>query len=148
MLKIPELFYTQSCHKFMCIKALSLLLAWFKLLGNVCDLSMLYSQAPSSILEVINKLSEYIGVTWKHLLDFDHNGILSLEEIENYADTIHYARSPVTSIWGFLNCTICMICCPSWWQQQAYKSYKKIAHVEVSGGQASKWSFQPFVWTS
>ncbi|KAJ7733167.1 hypothetical protein B0H16DRAFT_1239164, partial [Mycena metata] len=125
-LEIPEVIRTHSRCAFKGIEALCLLIARFRSAGEQYELSMKYNRAQLAISEVVNELVEYLDDRWKHLLDFDHNGLLTTEHMQQYADAIYTKGAPLRYIWGFIDCTIRAICRPSRYQHQSYNGYKKL----------------------
>jgi hypothetical protein len=45
--------------------------------------------------------------------------------MKKYADAISARGAPISSIFGFIDCTIRRICHPTWFQRQAYNGHKK-----------------------
>lgn len=125
-MQIPEVLSTTSRFKFTAIEALCLLLACFRSSGDIYELTSRHNRTESAISEVVNELTVFIDQKWSHLLAFDSDGLLSRQQLEQYADAIHRAGAPVGSIWGFIDCTICAMCKPSWWQRVAYSGHKKL----------------------
>ncbi|KAJ7134493.1 hypothetical protein C8R44DRAFT_572002, partial [Mycena epipterygia] len=124
-LDIPEEFKTSSRHSFSQIEALCLLCARFRSAGEMYTLSMLYDRAQSSISECINELVEYLDERWERLLGCDDEHLLHPQQLGRYAHAIRARGSPLTSIFGFIDCTIRRICHPTWFQRQAYNGHKK-----------------------
>ncbi|KAF7965647.1 hypothetical protein HWV62_42420 [Athelia sp. TMB] len=124
-LLIPDPFRTEAGYSFPSIEALALLCAWFRSLGAEYILSANYNRSQSAISQLVNELVLYFDATWRHLLDFDHTGLLSPQNLARYADALRRAGVPEVLIWGFIDCTIRQICKPSEWQRQAYSGHKK-----------------------
>ncbi|KAJ7206541.1 hypothetical protein GGX14DRAFT_311382, partial [Mycena pura] len=124
-LQIPDPFKTSSRYVFSAIEALCLLLARFRSAGNIYDLTKDFGRGATAIAELINELVIYLDDIWKHLLDYDDEGILAPEALQQYADAIRGAGAPLDSVWGFIDCTIRNIARPSHWQRAAYNGYKK-----------------------
>jgi hypothetical protein len=129
-LEIPEIFRTSSRYAFPRVEALALLLARFKSAADISDLTRKYSRCGTSISELVNELSEDLDNRWRHLLDFDTDGLLSPAKMQQYAAAIHAKGAPLDGVWGFMDCTIWGICRPSRWQRIAYNGYKKIHAVK------------------
>jgi nuclease HARBI1 len=125
VLEIPDIFVTSSRHHFPAIEALALLCARFRSSGEIHELSIKYNRAQSAISEIVKELSTYLDETWKHLLDFDHQHLLSTANLAHYARAIHQAGAPLHTIWSFIDCTLRQMCRPSQWQRQAYSGHKK-----------------------
>ncbi|KAJ3966739.1 hypothetical protein EV361DRAFT_1036723 [Lentinula raphanica] len=104
---IPNPFVTSSRSRFTSVEALALLMARFRSAGDMYHLVMtLYDRSQSAISEVVNELTVYLDEKWKHLLDVgEDNPQLKKEELAKYASAIHDAGSPLTDIWGFVDCT-------------------------------------------
>ena len=124
-LEIPAIFSTTSRYSFSAVEALALLCACFRSSGDLYQLSMIYNCSQSSITECINELVSYIDTKWSHLLDCDSEYLLHPSQLNCYASAIRNRGSPLTSIFGFIDCTIQRICRPTWWQRQAYNGHKK-----------------------
>ncbi|KAJ7734636.1 hypothetical protein B0H16DRAFT_1767134 [Mycena metata] len=116
IMKIPEIFRPKSRYAFPRVEALALLLARFKSAGDISDLSRRYNRSQSAISQLVNELVEFLDNRWHHLLDFDHNFLLSPARMQEYADAIHAAGAPLDSVWCFIDCTIRAICRPGFWQ--------------------------------
>ena len=125
VLEIPEIFVTQSRNQYLAIEAIALLCARFAHTGDIYNLTMIYNRSQSSLSELINELCIYLDDHWKHLLDFDHDHLLSPANLAQYAAAIHEAGAPVETIFSFIDCTFKQMCQPSLWQRQAYTGYKK-----------------------
>jgi hypothetical protein len=76
---------------------------------------MKYGCSQSAISELVNELSAYLDTTWGHLMLFDTDGLLTPKHFKMYADA---AGAPLRWVWGFIDCTICSICHPTWLQRQ------------------------------
>jgi hypothetical protein len=124
-LEIPERFITTSRYSFTSIEALALLCARFRSAGDLYHLSMIYDHSQSSITECVNELVMYVDIKWSHLLDCDREHLLHPSQLAYYAAAIRKRGSPLSSIFGFIDCTIRRICRPTWWQRQAYNGHKK-----------------------
>ncbi|KAE9406321.1 hypothetical protein BT96DRAFT_954974 [Gymnopus androsaceus JB14] len=125
-LDIPNPFITRTRSRFSPIEALGLLLARYRTAGETYLLSTQYNRSQSAISELVNELSEFIDERWKHLIEADsRNPALSTERLAEYAQAIHNAGAPLSTVWGFIDCTIRFMCrCPGRWQRQAYNAYK------------------------
>jgi nuclease HARBI1 len=93
VLEIPPIFHTASHSKFDAIEALCLLCVRFKTPADQFDLTTKYDRCQSAISEVVNELVLYLDKTWKHLLDFDVDFLLSPEQLAAYAQAIHWGAS-------------------------------------------------------
>ncbi|KAJ8507424.1 hypothetical protein ONZ45_g10210 [Pleurotus djamor] len=124
-LKIPAPFITSSRYRFTPIEALGLLLARFKSPGTIHELTSKYNRSYAAISEVVNELSIRLDDTWAHLFETSpRNPLLSPSSLASYATAISLAGSPLSTIWGFIDCTIRYMCRPSQHQRQAYNGYK------------------------
>ncbi|KAJ7691354.1 hypothetical protein B0H17DRAFT_843844, partial [Mycena rosella] len=126
VMDIPAPFRTRSRYAFSPVEALALLLARFKSAADIYELTMNHNRSQGAISEVVNELSEYLDKRWGHLFEFDTAGVLAPEHLTEYAAAIHRRGSPLHTVWGFIDCTICGVCRPTWWQRIVYNSYKKI----------------------
>jgi hypothetical protein len=89
------------------------------------ELAMQYDRAQSSISEVVNELVGFLDDEWSFMLDVDdRNHVLHPAKLAEYAQAIHRAGSPLSTIWGFIDCTVRTISRPSRYQRQAYNGYK------------------------
>ena len=143
-LGLPELIYIPSRYVFDPVEALCLTLARFPSVGDQYELSMLYDQSQSAISKIIHKVVTMVDESWQHILNFDHDHLLSPENLQKYAEAIHRAGAPLETVWGFIDCTILRIAKPLKWQCAAYNGHKKIACTQIPSSHASKWH----VWTS
>lgn len=125
VLGLPEIIITPGRHSFDPIEALGLTLARFRTAGDQYELSLLYNRSQAAISEIVNWVVTFVDNSWSHLLDFDHEYLLSPPNLEKYAAAIHRAGAPLTGVWGFIDCTIRRICRPSKWQRAAYNGHKK-----------------------
>ncbi|KAF5367719.1 hypothetical protein D9758_009816 [Tetrapyrgos nigripes] len=116
----------QFCHsRFSAVEALGLLLAQFSTVGDLYDLVAKYDWSICAISEVINELVCFLDKQWSHLLEPGERKILVSQEcLTEYTAAIHNAGAPLSTVWGFLDCTICFITRPTWYQWQAYNGYK------------------------
>ncbi|KAF7302063.1 DDE Tnp4 domain-containing protein [Mycena indigotica] len=87
---------------------------------------MKYNRSQAAISEVVNELVVFLDDHWEHLLDFDTEGVLAPERMEEYAAAIHAVGAPLSSVWGFIDCTIRPICHPSQYQRAVYNGHKKV----------------------
>jgi nuclease HARBI1 len=86
---------------------------------------MIYNRSQSAISEIVNWVVTWVDESWSHLLGFDHEHLLSPQNLAKYAAAIHRAGAPLDSIWGFIDCTIRRIARPSKHQRAAYNGHKK-----------------------
>ena len=127
-LRVPDLIYTPSWYVFDPVKALGLILTRFQSAGDQYELSMLYDWSQSAISEIVNKVVTMVDESWQHLLDLEHNNLLSPENLQKYTKAIHWAGAPLETVWGFIDCTIRCITKPSKWRCTAYNWHKKFMH--------------------
>ncbi|GLB35540.1 putative DDE superfamily endonuclease [Lyophyllum shimeji] len=124
-LHMPEPIIVRGGSRFSALEALCLTLARFRSSGDLYELSAKYGRAESAISEVVNWTVSWVDERWGHLLNFDHEHLLSANNLQRYADAIHAAGAPLRGCWGFIDCTIRRICRPIKWQRQAYSGHKK-----------------------
>jgi hypothetical protein len=124
-LRLPEAFKTPNGYVVTAFEAVCLFCARFRSSGDQYDLVMRFDRSQSAILEIINTAIVLIDERWSHLLDFDHEVLLSPKNLARYAAAIHRSGSPIATIWGFIDCTIRQICRPSWRQCVVYNGHKK-----------------------
>ncbi|KAI0708899.1 hypothetical protein C8T65DRAFT_695746 [Cerioporus squamosus] len=85
----------------------------------------MYNRSQAAISEIVNLVVMFVNKRWNHLLDFNHGGLLSPANLNCYAAAIHCCGAPLATIWGFIDYTLRAICCPWWFQQQAYSGHKR-----------------------
>jgi len=125
-LEIPDTIITEHRSVFSGLEALALTCAHFSSAGDLFQLSKEYNRSQGAISEIVNWVSTYIDSTWEHLLDFDHDHLLSPLNLQQYANAIHRAGAPLKGVWGFIDCTIRRISRPTLWQCQAYNGHKRV----------------------
>lgn len=117
---------TSNGYSFEGIEALCLLCGRFRTAGDIYELTAKYNRSQSAISECINALVVILDDQWRHLLDYDTQGVLHPQALAEYADAIRQAGAPANTVWGFIDCTIRRICRPSIFQRVAYNGHKKI----------------------
>ena len=122
---IPDPFKTAGRYNFSALEVFCLLLAHLRSAGEIGELTAKFNQSASAISEGVNELVLYLDVRWSHLLEFDKDGIMSPSNLACYAAAIHAAGAPLTTILGFIDCTIWHICRPTLYQRIAYSGHKK-----------------------
>jgi len=88
-LQLPGHIVTPSRFTFDPVEALGLTLAWFRTPGDQFELSLLYHRSQSAISEIVNWIITFVNNSWKQLLDFDHEHLLSPSNLEQYVKAIH-----------------------------------------------------------
>ncbi|KAI0039757.1 hypothetical protein FA95DRAFT_1585203 [Auriscalpium vulgare] len=78
----------------------------------------------------VNEFTEFLNDRWQHLLDFNQDFLLHPTNLAIYSVAIRRCGSPSSSIFGFIDCTICCICRPTEHQRQAYNGHKKVHSLE------------------
>lgn len=121
----PPLIKTPTGYSFDSVEALGLTLARFQTAGDQYGLSMIYNRSQSAISEIVNWVVTWVDESWSHLLGFDHEHLLSPQNLAKYAAAIHHVGAPLDSIWGFIDCTIRRIARPSKHQRAAYSHHKR-----------------------
>lgn len=86
---------------------------------------MIYNRSQSAISEIVNWVVTWVDESWSHLLGFDHEHLLSPQNLAKYAAAIHRVGAPLDSIWGFIDCTIRRVARPSKHQRAAYSGHKR-----------------------
>jgi hypothetical protein len=99
-------------------------LARYRRTGDLYDLTERYDRCVPAVSEIVNEFTIIIDNQWSHLLDFDPIH-LSSENLERYAAAIHRRGSPLSTIWGFIDCTIRQVCRLSIAQRLIYNGYTK-----------------------
>ncbi|KAG2124862.1 hypothetical protein DEU56DRAFT_708823, partial [Suillus clintonianus] len=125
VLRLPSVIRTEGRHKFTAIEALGLTCARLRSSGDLYELVSKFDRSAAAISEIVTWVIIFIDEKWGHLLEFDHEHLLSPHNLEKYAEAVHKRGSPLTGVWGFIDCTIRRICRPSHWQRQAYNGHKK-----------------------
>ena len=64
------------------------------------------NHSQSAISEIVNWVVTFVNNSWKQLLNFDHEHLLSPTNLEQYAKAIYGQGAPLQTIWGFIDCTI------------------------------------------
>lgn len=116
---------TSNGYSFEGIEALCLLCGRFRTAGDIYELTAKYDRSQSAISECINALVVILDDQWKHLLDYDTQGVLHPHALAEYANAIRQAGAPANTVWGFIDCTIRRICRPSIFQRIVYNGHKK-----------------------
>lgn len=125
VLELPENITTASRSRFTGFEAFALTCARFRSPGDQYTLSMLYNRHQSAISEIVNWVVIFLDEKWRHLLDFDHEGLLAPANLAQYANAIYNRGAPLSGVWGFIDCTIRAISRPVEWQRVAYNGHKK-----------------------
>lgn len=97
---------TSNGYSFEGIEALCLLCGRFRTAGDIYELTAKYNRSQSAISECINALVVILDDQWRHLLDYDTQGVLHPQALAEYADAIRQAGAPANTVWGFIDCTI------------------------------------------
>jgi nuclease HARBI1 len=124
-LDLPPLIKTPTGYSFDSVEALGFTLARFRTAGDQYKLSMIYNRSQSAISEIVNWAVTWVDESWSHLLGFDHEHLLSPQNLAKYTAAIHRVGAPLDSIWGFIDCIIRRIARPSKHQRAAYSSHKR-----------------------
>jgi len=124
VLQLPNPLFTKSNYRFSHVEALALVCARLASAGNQLDLSTRYCRTQSAISEIFNDVVTFLDDRWGHLLHFDSNHLLSPTNLKHYADTIYGTGAPLQGVWGFIDCMVWPMCCPSHHQRQAYNGHK------------------------
>ena len=125
ILHIPDPFITGSGSSFTAVEALGLLLLRMRSNRNLYDFVQNYDRSLTAISEIVNELLSFLEARWSHLLGFDTSGILHPNHLRLYADAVYDASAPLNTVWGFINCTLRRVCCPTHYQGAVYSGYKK-----------------------
>ncbi|TBU36239.1 hypothetical protein BD309DRAFT_1085243 [Dichomitus squalens] len=125
-LRLPPIFRTPaSGYAVPRLEAITLTCARLARPGDIYDLVKEYDRSAAAISEIVNHTICLIDVAWAHLLDFDHNHLLAPQRLSEYASAIRNAGAPMSTVWGFIDCTLRRISRPTWFQRAAYSGYKK-----------------------
>ncbi|VDC02477.1 unnamed protein product [Peniophora sp. CBMAI 1063] len=125
-LDIQEPIYTENSHKSKPLEAVALLYTCYCHSGDLYDFIEKYDHSASLLSQMIIDVVKYLDEWWKHLLNFDHQFILSLAKMAEYAEAIRNRGSPIWTLFGFIDCMICCITRPTWFQMADYNGHKKI----------------------
>lgn len=125
VLRLPSSIITRSRYRVTSLEALGLTCARFARAYDIFDLAAMYDRSESAISEIVNYTVCAIDMAWSRLLDFDHTHLLSPSNLASYAAAVHAAGAPLSTVWGFLDCTLRRIARPVRYQQAAYSGYKK-----------------------
>ena len=86
---------------------------------------MMYGRSQSAISEIVNWSVEFLDEKWKHLLDWDHQYLLSEENLRIYGQAIYDQGAPVNTVFGWPDCTKFFICRPCLHQRVAYNGHDR-----------------------
>ncbi|OAX30761.1 hypothetical protein K503DRAFT_174971 [Rhizopogon vinicolor AM-OR11-026] len=130
---LPDEIRTEGRHKFAAIEALCLTCARLRSAGVLYELVSRFDRSAAAVSEIVTWVLIFVNGRWGHLLDFDHEHLLSPPNLEKYEHAVHESGpgAPLTGVWGFIDCTIRRICRPSHWQRQAYNDHKKHCGVRL-----------------
>lgn len=106
------------------IEALCLTLARFRSAADQYALVKEYNRSQAAISSIVNETVVFLDDRWSKLLAFDHKNLFSPDKLEEYAQACTDAGSPLTSLLGFMDCTVRRACKPTWFQRQAYSGHK------------------------
>jgi energy-converting hydrogenase Eha subunit G len=115
-LNLPNIHITESQNIVHVLKGVVLVCTCYSHSGNMYKLVECFDRCQLEILEIVNKFTKLIDNQWSHILSQFQPGASFPRNLAMYAVTITSAGSPMTTIWGFLDCTIQQICCPLWAQ--------------------------------
>ena len=124
ILHLLDEIITGAGHCFDCVEAFALMCTCLTSASDKFNLSTQYDRLQSAISQVFNEVITFLDTQWGHLLQFDSNSLLSPTNLERYARAIFHSGSPMQHVWGFINCTVHPMCCPSHHQHQAYNGHK------------------------
>lgn len=124
MLQLPDEIFTRTGYQFDHIEAFALTCACLASAGDEFNLCSRYNHSQSSISKIFNEVITLLNERWGHLLHFDSDHLLSPKNLRYYSEVIHKSGAPLQSVWGFINCTVQPISCPSYHQCQAYNGHK------------------------
>ncbi|EIN09893.1 hypothetical protein PUNSTDRAFT_66662 [Punctularia strigosozonata HHB-11173 SS5] len=124
-LEIPDPVITTSRHRFSAVEAFCLLCARFRSAADLHELTIKYRRSGSALSEVVNFLVIHLDDTWGHLLGLDNRALLSPCRLKQYAEATDHVGAMGMQVWAFIDCTIRVICRPTWHQRQAYNGHKK-----------------------
>ncbi|KZV71349.1 hypothetical protein PENSPDRAFT_577890 [Peniophora sp. CONT] len=124
-LRIPDPWYTRYRHRFTAIEAFCLLVYRFRSGHDLLDLTTRFNRSASAISECINSLVMWLERDWRHLLEFDPDGVMHPDNLRSYARAFRRAGCPLKRVWGMIDCTIRAICRPSLFQRLFYSGHKR-----------------------
>ena len=122
---MPPVIITRNRYYVPRLEALALTCARLARPGDIYDLVKDYDRSASAISEIVNETVCRLDAMWEHLLNFDCNHLLSPRNLAHYARAIRQAGAPLSTVWGFIDCTLRRIARPTWFQRPAYSGYKK-----------------------
>lgn len=115
-LGLPPVISTPSQYSFTREEAFFLLCIRLASHTQYRTLSLLLSYSISQISEVFNWMLAFMTQEWDFLLEDFSSGQLTISQLEQFASHIHNRETPLLRCWGFIDCTIHLICRPSQWQ--------------------------------
>src|SRR6266481_6939404 len=125
VLRIPDPVISPNRYSTSALEALALTCSRMHSPEDQWALATKYRWLQAAISQLTHEVISYINNVWGHLLRFDKDGILSPEALTQYAAALHAHGAPTCMVVGFLDCTICKTCHPSFFETLAYTGYKK-----------------------
>ncbi|KAF8594251.1 hypothetical protein BDV93DRAFT_481969 [Ceratobasidium sp. AG-I] len=123
-LEIPDPFLTSHREHFTGDEALAVLLSHLSYPARLSDLADKWGRSGSTISRCVSELGKLVFTKWRCTLEFNPC-FHSPERLERYSACISSAGSPLSDIWGFIDCTIIEMCRPIKNQDIVYNGYKK-----------------------
>ncbi|KAG0634032.1 hypothetical protein HOY80DRAFT_869723, partial [Tuber brumale] len=126
-LRLPPIISTRNRNSFTQEEAFFLFCARLAYPQRIEQMAIYLDYSAKRVSESYGWMLEYIWKSWDHLLcDFQLPAQhLSPERLQYFARKIHGKGAPLTTCWGFIDCTIRPICRPVKWQKRVYNGHKK-----------------------
>ncbi|KIJ22600.1 hypothetical protein M422DRAFT_196977, partial [Sphaerobolus stellatus SS14] len=106
-------------------EAFALLCTLFRIPADQYLLSTMYGWRQSAISEVVNWLIKFLDERWKHLLDWDHENLLSHKNLHMYGSAVCNQGAPLDTVFGWPDRTKFLTCHPSQHQQVVYNGHER-----------------------
>ena len=94
ILHIPDPLITYNRYQALALEALALTCTRFHSPEDKWTLATKYHQPQSAISQITHEVVSYINKAWGHLLQFNFNGVLSLQVMTQYAAALYSHRAP------------------------------------------------------
>ncbi|KAF8573138.1 hypothetical protein K439DRAFT_1399888, partial [Ramaria rubella] len=130
---LPDLLITRRGYRASAVECVGLLCAHLRSLEDQWSLATKYARPQLAISEIMNETASYVNARWKHLLEWDDQGIVSPTALQSYADALYGFSAPSHSLFGFIDCTIRQTCRPGTYQELAYTGYKEFHRMKFQG---------------
>ncbi|KAF8592318.1 hypothetical protein K439DRAFT_1643775 [Ramaria rubella] len=133
VLDLPDPLIMAHRYRASALECIALLCAWLRSPEDQWGLATKYACPQSAISEITNETARYINDHWSHFLDWDNTGVVHPSRLHAYATALAEFGAPMTTVFGFINCTIHPTCRPGGFQELVYTGYKKCHGMKFQG---------------